>query len=163
MATVSVAVVFLAAFLAFSSSVVICPGGEYYCPDGNTCCLLGNEEYGCCPLPNAVCCSDHEHCCPEGYSCAVANGTCFKSDVGHVLFTRVTRRFSDSNNLWEDVWRDEYRRFECACRCASRCSVSKTVTVRQMSVPCLFVVVAEETPEIDVFCARQSHLRQRLP
>ena len=59
---------------------VICPGGEYYCPDGDTCCNNGQGGYGCCPLPNAVCCSDHVHCCPSGDTCA--SGYCLKSSLG---------------------------------------------------------------------------------
>ncbi|KAH9503247.1 hypothetical protein Btru_068554 [Bulinus truncatus] len=46
------------------------------CPDGNTCCKLASGEYGCCPLPRAVCCNDHVHCCPNGYTCDVSAGTC---------------------------------------------------------------------------------------
>ena len=41
-----------------------------FCPDGNTCCRLASGQWGCCPLPNAVCCSDGEHCCPSGYTCS---------------------------------------------------------------------------------------------
>ena len=55
---------------------VICPGGESQCPDGTTCCKLSSGEYGCCPLPNAVCCSDGVHCCPAGYTCDISAGTC---------------------------------------------------------------------------------------
>ncbi|PVD30140.1 hypothetical protein C0Q70_09402 [Pomacea canaliculata] len=58
---------------------VICPGGQYECPDGNTCCPIG-DQYGCCPLPNAVCCSDGEHCCPQGYKCDVSAGQCIKGE-----------------------------------------------------------------------------------
>ena len=43
--------------------------GTHECPSGNTCCKLESGEWGCCPLPNAVCCSDHQHCCPSGYTC----------------------------------------------------------------------------------------------
>ncbi|XP_059145584.1 progranulin-like isoform X2 [Physella acuta] len=50
--------------------------GSSSCPDGNTCCKLASGEYGCCPLPKAVCCSDHTHCCPNGYTCDVSAGTC---------------------------------------------------------------------------------------
>ncbi|GBL86683.1 Granulins, partial [Araneus ventricosus] len=39
-------------------SSVICPGGQYQCPDGNTCCNLPNHGYSCCPLSTrAVCCN----------------------------------------------------------------------------------------------------------
>ena len=55
---------------------VTCPGGQSECPNGNTCCKLSSGQYGCCPLPNAVCCSDHIHCCPNGYTCDVSQGTC---------------------------------------------------------------------------------------
>ena len=37
----------------------MCPDGQSECPSGSTCCKLDNGEYGCCPLPNAVCCDDH--------------------------------------------------------------------------------------------------------
>uniref|UniRef100_A0A2I3MV60 Progranulin n=1 Tax=Papio anubis TaxID=9555 RepID=A0A2I3MV60_PAPAN len=45
------------------------------CPPSNTCCQLMSGEWGCCPVPEAVCCSDHQHCCPQGYTC-VAEGRC---------------------------------------------------------------------------------------
>ena len=48
---------------------VKCPGGQSECPDGYTCCKLSSGDYGCCPLPKAVCCSDGVHCCPNGYTC----------------------------------------------------------------------------------------------
>ena len=57
---------------------VICPNGQSQCPDGSTCCKLSSGQYGCCPLPNAVCCSDYIHCCPHGYTCDTAAGTCNK-------------------------------------------------------------------------------------
>ncbi|CAI8005802.1 Progranulin, partial [Geodia barretti] len=47
---------------------VVCPDGQSQCPDGNTCCKLSSGQWGCCPLPNAVCCSDGEHCCPTATS-----------------------------------------------------------------------------------------------
>jgi len=61
-----------------SRNNVICPGGEYQCPDRTTCCAMGGGEYGCCPLENASCCADLLHCCPEGYRCSVA-GACLRS------------------------------------------------------------------------------------
>lgn len=45
------------------------------CVDGQTCCVMGNNKEGCCPLSNAVCCSDKKHCCPEGHFCQ-GGGTC---------------------------------------------------------------------------------------
>ena len=57
---------------------VVCPNGQSQCPDGSTCCKLSSGQWGCCPLPNAVCCSDGEHCCPSGYTCDTSAGTCYK-------------------------------------------------------------------------------------
>ncbi|XP_054155600.1 progranulin-like [Oppia nitens] len=48
---------------------VVCPGGRYQCPDGNTCCRVTDTQWGCCPMPNAVCCADHVHCCPNHMRC----------------------------------------------------------------------------------------------
>ncbi|XP_046864188.1 progranulin-like [Xenia sp. Carnegie-2017] len=66
---------------------VECPGGEYSCKDGETCCSLGNEKgWGCCPLKDAVCCSDHEHCCPKGLMCH--GSKCIKSPGVMQLFKK---------------------------------------------------------------------------
>ncbi|XP_077976740.1 uncharacterized protein LOC120333941 isoform X7 [Styela clava] len=63
---------------AIGLNSVICPGGQAQCPDGTTCCKLSSGQWGCCPMPRAVCCNDGEHCCPEGYSCDTTGGTCIK-------------------------------------------------------------------------------------
>ena len=68
---------------------VVCPDGQSECPEGNTCCKLSSGQWGCCPLPNAVCCSDGEHCCPEGYTCDVSAGTCTKNEVTVPFFAKV--------------------------------------------------------------------------
>jgi hypothetical protein len=47
---------------------------------------MSSGEYGCCPLPNAVCCSDGKHCCPEGYTCDVSQGTCTRRGQITALF-----------------------------------------------------------------------------
>lgn len=34
---------------------VVCPGGEFQCPDRATCCSLGKTgNWGCCPLENVI-------------------------------------------------------------------------------------------------------------
>nr|XP_039257310.1 multiple epidermal growth factor-like domains protein 6 isoform X36 [Styela clava] len=63
---------------AIGLNSVICPGGQAQCPDGTTCCKLSSGQWGCCPMPRAVCCNDGEHCCPEGYTCDTTGGTCIK-------------------------------------------------------------------------------------
>ncbi|CAF3466975.1 unnamed protein product [Rotaria socialis] len=55
-----------------------CPDKQSYCPDNETCCLLSSGQYGCCPLPDAVCCNDNLHCCPNGYTCDVEHSRCQK-------------------------------------------------------------------------------------
>ncbi|XP_030076395.1 progranulin isoform X2 [Microcaecilia unicolor] len=54
---------------------------ETSCADGQTCCRTAEGEWGCCPLPEAVCCSDHVHCCPKDYTCNTAAETCEQSPV----------------------------------------------------------------------------------
>ncbi|KAF7665096.1 hypothetical protein LDENG_00155320 [Lucifuga dentata] len=46
------------------------------CADGSTCCKSLDEEWACCPLPEAVCCEDRLHCCPHATVCNVAASTC---------------------------------------------------------------------------------------
>ncbi|KAG1967858.1 progranulin [Pimephales promelas] len=48
------------------------------CPADSTCCHLTTGEWGCCPLPEAVCCQDQEHCCPKGYKCDLRKRSCIK-------------------------------------------------------------------------------------
>ncbi|XP_062599923.1 progranulin-like [Saccostrea cucullata] len=66
-----------------TSGNVVCPGGQAMCPSGNTCCKLSTGQYGCCPLPKAVCCSDGKHCCPNGYTCIP--GACTKGGSSQVI------------------------------------------------------------------------------
>ncbi|TNN42529.1 Granulin [Liparis tanakae] len=57
---------------------VACGGGRSQCPEQTTCCRLSSGEWGCCPIPDAVCCPDEEHCCPPGYTCNMASNSCQK-------------------------------------------------------------------------------------
>ena len=52
----------------------LCPDYQSVCPDEKTCCRLLSGQWGCCPLPNAVCCSHGNYCCPEGHTCVVSVG-----------------------------------------------------------------------------------------
>ena len=83
------AIPFFAKIQATKPKNVPCPGGQSQCPDGNTCCKLSSGQYGCCPLPNAVCCSDMLHCCPNGYTCDVSAGTCTKQDQAIPFFAKI--------------------------------------------------------------------------
>nr|XP_022310733.1 uncharacterized protein ZC84.1-like isoform X16 [Crassostrea virginica] len=62
------------------SGNVMCPDGQHECKDGQTCCKLASGDWGCCPLPKAVCCSDGKHCCPENTKCEVSSGKCMRGD-----------------------------------------------------------------------------------
>lgn len=46
------------------------------CADFSTCCIIGEEQYGCCPYQDAMCCEDLTHCCPSGYKCDIAEKQC---------------------------------------------------------------------------------------
>ena len=72
------------------ASSVVCPDEESECPDGNTCCKLSSGQWGCCPLPEAVCCSDGVHCCPNGYTCDVSAGTCSQESKTRPILTKLT-------------------------------------------------------------------------
>ncbi|KAK2916272.1 hypothetical protein Q8A67_000646 [Cirrhinus molitorella] len=48
----------------------------HVCPDSNTCCKNIDGDWGCCPLPEAVCCKDHFHCCPHSTKCDFVTLTC---------------------------------------------------------------------------------------
>uniref|UniRef100_A0A4Q8K3E5 U94-Liphistoxin-Lth1a_1 n=1 Tax=Liphistius thaleban TaxID=1905330 RepID=A0A4Q8K3E5_9ARAC len=57
---------------------IVCPGGQYQCPSGMTCCMLSSGAWGCCPFAQAVCCADHVHCCPNGMKCDISQGQCLR-------------------------------------------------------------------------------------
>ncbi|ESP03183.1 hypothetical protein LOTGIDRAFT_81959, partial [Lottia gigantea] len=69
---------------------VVCPDQQSQCPDGSTCCKLSTGQYGCCPLPNAVCCSDQIHCCPSGTTCDTGAGKCDRQDGTSVMWSKKT-------------------------------------------------------------------------
>ncbi|XP_077481261.1 granulin b [Stigmatopora argus] len=69
---------------------LICPDKKSTCPDETTCCQMSSGEYGCCPMPDAVCCSDRLHCCPHGTVCNVAAATCEQASVAVAAATAPT-------------------------------------------------------------------------
>ena len=60
---------------------ITCPDDKSKCPDKDTCCLVSDGVYGCCPQQNATCCADKKHCCPHSYICDKPTGTCMKAGV----------------------------------------------------------------------------------
>ncbi|VDL99504.1 unnamed protein product, partial [Schistocephalus solidus] len=67
------------------SSDSVCPDGKSSCSREDTCCLMADNNYGCCPSENAVCCADGRHCCPSGYTCDNEAGTCVSSSMAQPL------------------------------------------------------------------------------
>lgn len=67
----------------------ICPDGDSECPSGSTCCDLGDGEYGCCGVEDAICCDDHVSCCPQGYTCETDKGRCEKGDISLPIYTKI--------------------------------------------------------------------------
>uniref|UniRef100_A0A8C5S5K0 Granulin n=1 Tax=Laticauda laticaudata TaxID=8630 RepID=A0A8C5S5K0_LATLA len=66
-----------------TSAVIVravqCPDSEWECPDGSTCCLMADESWGCCPMPEASCCADKIHCCPHGTTCDLVEARCLET------------------------------------------------------------------------------------
>ncbi|KAM9838205.1 progranulin-like isoform 1-T2 [Aulostomus maculatus] len=62
----------------FVSCNIKCPDGTV-CPGVSTCCRT-EQEYSCCPYPNAVCCPDLANCCPPGFHCNLAAQQCERKD-----------------------------------------------------------------------------------
>ncbi|CAH2302657.1 Hypothetical predicted protein [Pelobates cultripes] len=65
---------------ATNQSAVICPDGKSECPSDATCCVMADQSWGCCPMPQASCCSDHLHCCPRNTLCDVQHSRCQSED-----------------------------------------------------------------------------------
>ncbi|XP_053309322.1 progranulin [Spea bombifrons] len=72
---------------AANQSAIICPDGRSECPNDATCCMMPDQSWGCCPIPQASCCSDHLHCCPHNTQCDTEHGRCI-SEHGAVPWMR---------------------------------------------------------------------------
>uniref|UniRef100_A0A914MC22 Granulins domain-containing protein n=1 Tax=Meloidogyne incognita TaxID=6306 RepID=A0A914MC22_MELIC len=85
---------------------VICPDFRSKCPGGTTCCTLDSGDFGCCPLPKAVCCSDHVHCCPENNKCDVERQLCLHTNEGGIITSQPLRRKVPSTKMYEVICPD---------------------------------------------------------
>ncbi|XP_072311978.1 granulin b [Eucyclogobius newberryi] len=68
---------------------VQCPDITSSCPDETTCCKMTSGDYGCCPMPDAVCCVDKIHCCPSGTQCDLVHSTCVSSITNTSMVTKI--------------------------------------------------------------------------
>ncbi|XP_022064576.2 granulin b isoform X1 [Acanthochromis polyacanthus] len=60
------------------------------CPRDTTCCFMDQtHQWGCCPLPNAVCCKDGNHCCPAGHTCEPHRSSCSRGLQVIPWFTKL--------------------------------------------------------------------------
>ncbi|KAF6017204.1 GRN [Bugula neritina] len=66
----------------------------FECPMKNTCCVLPDGDWGCCPIDSAICCSDHIHCCPEGTTCDIVHSRCVANSGLSVLPMMVKKQAS---------------------------------------------------------------------
>ena len=83
----------LCAILGAAYSNVDC-GDGYSCQSGNTCCLLNDGSWGCCPYKNGVCCK--ETCCTHGTYCSADERTCTTSK-------NTFRKFKPGTEIWGEV------------------------------------------------------------
>lgn len=61
------------------------------CPKDTTCCFMDkSHQWGCCPLPKAVCCEDGSHCCPSGHTCDPHRSSCLKGPRIIPWFTKLS-------------------------------------------------------------------------
>ena len=65
------------------------------CGDGETCCLVSPNVFGCCPYPKSTCCSDGKYCCPNDYTCDLKEHKCFRgSHKRDMLEKHLAKRVS---------------------------------------------------------------------
>uniref|UniRef100_A0A673HAG8 Granulins-like n=1 Tax=Sinocyclocheilus rhinocerous TaxID=307959 RepID=A0A673HAG8_9TELE len=72
---------------------------SHVCPDSNTCCKNIDGDWGCCPLPEAVCCTDGEHCCPANYECDVTRVSCIRGDVVIPWYNKISAQSTPAPSL----------------------------------------------------------------
>ncbi|XP_017274840.1 granulin a isoform X2 [Kryptolebias marmoratus] len=63
-------------------TTVLCNDGLSECPNGASCSETPEGNWGCCPIPKAVCCDDKLHCCSEGTTCDVEHMKCISASEG---------------------------------------------------------------------------------
>ncbi|KAI6178546.1 Granulin [Aphelenchoides besseyi] len=71
------------------------------CPSGTTCCDIGSGQYGCCPIPDAVCCSDKLHCCPQGMICDTTHSMCTNGYIRQPFHQKMKTERQVESDSWE--------------------------------------------------------------
>ncbi|XP_052681912.1 neurogenic locus notch homolog protein 2-like isoform X3 [Crassostrea angulata] len=118
---------------------VVCPDGQSQCKDGQTCCKLATGQYGCCPIPKAVCCSDGKHCCPENTQCDVSSGKCKRGDELSMDWFAKLPALRSKNVVCPDG-QSECKTSQTCCKLASGnygcCPIPKAVCCSDMKHCC---------------------------
>ncbi|CAI2295996.1 unnamed protein product [Caenorhabditis sp. 36 PRJEB53466] len=94
---------------------------ETLCSDEETCCLLGDTHWGCCPMPQAVCCADKTHCCPTGTTCDPQGARC----VGEDPEFHIPMKKKNPARKAEKEERNEFNEIICPDK-ASKCPDGST-------------------------------------
>lgn len=69
----------------------MCPDRQHVCPGVQTCCLLPNQQWVCCPFAMATCCHDGYHCCPYGTRCDSTSTHCLHGSGAEILLAVLTQ------------------------------------------------------------------------
>ncbi|CAL1600106.1 unnamed protein product [Knipowitschia caucasica] len=88
--------------IAAASNDIRCPD-DSTCPDKTTCCKMYAGDYGCCPMPDAVCCEDKLHCCPSGARCDLVRYMCVASFSNTPMVSKVPALRKESAKLQKEV------------------------------------------------------------
>ncbi|CAG9540315.1 unnamed protein product [Cercopithifilaria johnstoni] len=114
----------------FSQIAHTCPSGKSICPDTATCCLIGTDVYGCCPMMDAVCCDDRTHCCPPDTKCDMVHRQCLRNEVSMSRTNKRAKHMAKKTNITKN------RQFMKICSGAnSSCTTSHTCCQRRSVNP----------------------------
>ncbi|CAF3527016.1 unnamed protein product [Rotaria socialis] len=126
--------------ISIKTKSIPCPDKQSYCPDNETCCLLSSGQYGCCPLPDAVCCNDNLHCCPNGYTCDVEHSRCQKGFV----------------NSYDILCPDRYSCDESGSRCIRHLNFIEKQNIKSQRLISLSIVQEQICPDEKTICSLNS-------
>ncbi|XP_031700113.1 granulin b isoform X1 [Anarrhichthys ocellatus] len=93
------------------------------CPRDTTCCFMDKtHQWGCCPLPKAVCCDDGNHCCPSGHTCEPHRASCSKGPHVVVPWSSKLDAMSEASSAVADVKCDD----KSSCASGTTCCKLQT-------------------------------------
>ncbi|KAA0704514.1 Granulins Proepithelin [Triplophysa tibetana] len=112
------------------------------CPRDDTCCYMKERgQWGCCPLPEAVCCKDGMHCCPSGYKCDEEKTTCAKAYHQIPWFKKQEAKVTQGSAV---LLGDRDVKCDSATSCASGSTCCKLPTGEWACCPLIKAVCCED-------------------